>query len=136
MEPADHSEDFAHRYANDLDLYCAQRMKELGIPDDMNGADDPYRRTLWRAFVAEERTGGHLTSGITVNSGVLNPKLFKGSGSRVWAKSRLKDCIDAVIAHEWEEYRHDTHGAALKEAPKTDLPITPAARRILRAMSR
>jgi len=119
-DPADHAEDFARRFADDIDLYCAQRMKSFGIPDHLIGA--------------EERTGGHITRGITVNSGVLNPILLKGKGRRVWALSNLRDRIDAVIAHEWEEYRHDTHEAALKQAPRTALPITDGARRILRAM--
>ena len=29
-------------------------MAELGIPTDQIGADDPYRRIPWRAFVAED----------------------------------------------------------------------------------
>jgi hypothetical protein len=102
----------------------------------MIGADDPYRRIPWRAFEPDERTGGYITSGITVNSGVLNPELLKGNGSRIWPKARLRDRIDAIIAHEWEEYRHGTHEAALKAAPKTGLPISSGARRILRALGR
>ena len=109
----------------------------MGIPDDLIGADDPYRRLQWRAFVADERTGGHLTTGITVNSGVLNPELLKGKkGSLASAKAKLRDRIDAIVAHEWEEYLHGTHEAALKHAPKTALPISDGARRILRAMGR
>jgi hypothetical protein len=136
-DAADHAEDFSRRYAGPLDQYCAIRMQELGIPEDKLGADDPYRRIPWRAFVADERTGGHITQGITVNSGVLNPELLKGrKGGRVWVKARLRDRIDAIIAHEWEEYRHGTHAAALRAAPKTDLPITDGARRILRALGR
>ncbi len=135
--PADHAEDFAHRYARELDRYCAVRMGELGIPDDKIGADDPYRRTPWRAFVAEERTGGHITTGITINSGVFNPDLLKGKkGGRIWTKARLRDRIDAVIAHEWEESRPGTHRDALKAAAKTKLPVTEGARRILKAMGR
>jgi hypothetical protein len=42
--------------------------------------------------------------------------------------------IDAIIAHEWEESRHGTHEAAVKAGPKTELPVTDGARRILRAM--
>ena len=133
---ADHAEDFSHRWADRLDEYCAVRMAELGIPVEKNGADDPFHNTPWRAFVAEERTGGHITSGITINSGVFNSDLLKGKGSRIWAKARLRDRIDAIITHEWEEYRHGTHEAALKAAPRTELPITDGARRILRAMAR
>ena len=135
-DPADHAAEFSSRHAEGLDQYCALRMQELGVPTEMNGEEDPYRGIQWRAFVAEERTGGHITSGVTINSGVLNPKLLEGNGSRIWAKARLRDRIDAVIAHEWEEHRHGTHEAALKQAPKTALPISDGARRILRAMGR
>lgn len=135
-DPADHAQDFAERYAADLDQYCAVRMEELGVPGHLIGDSDPYRRRPWRAFVAEERTGGHITTGATINSGVLNPKLFTGKGSRVWAHSGLKHRIDAVIAHEMAEHEHGTHEAALKAAPKTELPITDGARRILKAMGR
>ncbi len=133
--PADHAEDFARRYTRELDQYCALRMEELGIPEDTLGAEDPYHRTPWRAFVAEERSGGHITTGITVNSGVLNPELLKGGkGERLWPRARLRDRIDAIIAHEWEEHHHGTHEAALKASPKTELPITDGARRIPRAL--
>ncbi len=44
--------------------------------------------------------------------------------------------IDAIIAHEWEESKTTDHVAALKGGPKTDLPITDGARRILRSMAR
>lgn len=134
---ADHAEDFAHRYHRELDQYAGMRMEELGIPSDMIGTEDAYRRIPWRAFVAEERTGGYVERGVTVNSGVLNPELLKGrKGGRVWAKASLRDRIDAVIAHEWTEHLHNDHDAALKAAPKTELPITDGARRILRAMGR
>ena len=136
QDPADHAEDFARRYPFPLDQYCAIRMRELGIPDNQLGADDPFNRTPWRAFVPEGRTGGQITTGITVNSGVLNPELLKGKGSRIWADSHLKDRIDAVITHEWEEHVHGTHEAALKRSPKSTLPITVGARKILKAMAR
>lgn len=77
-DPDEHAVDFGRRWADRLDEYCALRMQALGIPDDKNGADDPYRGIPWRAFEPEETAGGHLTTGITVNSGVLNPDLLKG----------------------------------------------------------
>ena len=99
-------------------------MEEPGVSGHLIGDANPHRRQSWRAFVAEERSGGHITEGVTINSGVLNPKLFTGKDSRVWAKAPLKDRIDAVIAHELAEHEHDTHEATLKAAPKMDLPIT------------
>lgn len=136
-DPADHAEDFAHRWAERLDEYCTIRMAELGIPDEKNGEPDPYHPRSWRAFVPDERTGGYASRGITVNSGVLNPDLLAGKkGGRVWAKARLKDRIDAIVAHEWAEDQARDHGEALKAAARTTLPVTDGARRILRAMAR
>jgi hypothetical protein len=46
-DPADHAQDFAFRYARDLDAYCAVRMEELGIPErlhvtrDLEGTTSP-----------------------------------------------------------------------------------------------
>ena len=136
-DPVDHARDFAHRWADRLDEYCTIRMDELGIPSDKNGEIDPNRPGSWRAFVPEERTGGYTSRGITVNSGVLNPELLKGrKGGRLWPKSRLRDRIDAVIAHEWAEDQTLDHAAALKAATRTELPVSDGARRILRAMAR
>lgn len=136
-DPADHAVQFAHDWADRLDEYCALRMEELGIPSDLTGSEDPYTGRPWRAFVAHERTGGYFGGGITVNSGVINPELLKGrKGGRLWPKARLRDRIDAVIAHELAEHEHGDHDAALKAAAKTELRVTDGARRILRAMAR
>jgi hypothetical protein len=136
-DPADHAEDFAHRYEFPLDQYCAIRMQELGIPEHLQGAPDFGGDGRWRAFIAHDRVGGRITTGITVNSGCLNPQLLKGfPGARVFAKSRLRDRIDAIIAHEYEEDRLGTHELSLKHASKTELLISDGARRILRAMAR
>ncbi|WP_435020402.1 hypothetical protein TA3x_001809 [Tundrisphaera sp. TA3] len=136
-DPADLAEDFAHRYERELDAYCAIRMEELGIPDHLHGAPDFERGGEWRAFIAHNRTGGRLTTGITVNSGCLNPELLHGQpGAMVFARSRLRDRIDAIIAHEYEEHRLGSHEAALTHAAKTALPVADGARKILRAMAR
>lgn len=136
-DPSDHAEDFFRRYAHDLDTYCAIRMDELGIPDHLHGAPDFGGDGRWRAFISHDRVGGRITTGITANSGCLNPHLLKGlPGSRVFARAELKDRIDAIIAHEYEEDRLGTHELAFKHGPKTTLPITHGARRILRAMGR
>jgi hypothetical protein len=136
-DPAAHAEDFAHRYAHDLDAYCAIRMEELGIPEHLHGAPDFASDGQWRAFIAHDRVGGRITTGITVNSGCLNPHLLKGlPGSRVFAHATLRDRIDAIIAHEYEEDRLGTHELALRHGAKTALLVTEGARRILRAMGR
>jgi hypothetical protein len=136
-DPADHAEDFAHRYEVSLDQYCALRMEELGIPDHLHGSPDLEGDGRWRAFIARDRQGGGLLKGITVNSGCLNPELLQGKpGVRVFARARLRDRIDAIIAHEYEEDRLGTHELALKHGAKTELPVSDGARRILRAMGR
>ena len=136
-DPSDHAEDFAHTYAEPLDQYCAIRMEQLGIPDHLHGAPDFDTDGRWRAFIANDRSGGRITSGITVNSGCLNPELLEGMlGASEYANARLRDRIDAIIVHEYEEDRTGSHEAALKAASETELPIGDGARVILRAMGR
>lgn len=136
-DPAEHAVRVAREWGDVAEVYIQKRMRELGIPEDKIGATDPYRRMPWHTFDLEGRTGGNIPTGITVNSGALNPELLKGGkGGRLWPKARLRDRIDAIITHEFEEDRHGTHEAALKAAPKTGLPITDGARRVLRAMGK
>jgi hypothetical protein len=136
-DPAEHAQDFARRYREPLDWYCTIRIQELGIPENKNGAPDFDRDGRWRAFDPEGRSGGNITSGIYLNSGVLNPELLKGKkGGRIWPKARLRDRIDAIIAHEWAESKTTDHVAALRAAHRTELPISDEARRICRAMAR
>jgi hypothetical protein len=53
------------------------------------------------------------------------------------SKLRLRDRLDAIIAHEHEEHRHGmSHEKALKAAPKTQLPISDRAREIAKAMEK
>src|SRR4051794_7447635 len=114
-DPADHAEDFARRWADRLDEYCALRMQKLGIPEHLLGTRDLGGDGRWRAFIPRERQGGNLWEGIAVNSGVFNPQLLaEQNGVRVFSKARLRDRIDAIIAHEYEEDRLGTHEAALK----------------------
>jgi hypothetical protein len=137
-DAAEHAQDFARRWRDKLEEYCAIRMQELGIPDDMNGQPDYGGGGRWHAFDSHGRKGGANTTGVVVDSGVLNPDMLKGKkGGRIWPKARLRDRIDAIIAHEYEELRHQgSHGAALKAAAKTKLPISDEARRLCRAMAR
>ena len=136
-DPAEHAHRVAREWSDVAESYARRRMKELGIPDDRIGAGDAYLGIPPRTFVPDERTGGYVTTGITINFGVLNPALLKGrKGGRLWPKASLRDRIDAIIAHEWEESRTFDHVAALRAAAKTELPVTDGARRILKAMAR
>jgi hypothetical protein len=137
-DPADHAEDFAHRWRDRLEEYCTVRMSELGIPTVMNGQPDYDGDGRWIAFNPYGRKGGENTTGVVLDSGVLNPDLLKRKkGGRVWPDMRLKDRIDASIAHEYEELRHGgDHATALKVAAETQLPISDEARRLNRARGR
>lgn len=133
---ADHAEDFAHRYAEVLDDLTGDRMADLGIPTEQIGSRDPARGHA--CFMPHERTGGgnDPAGGLTLDSGVLNPELLGTlPGSEEWARGRLRDRIDAAIAHEYEEARRGgSHFEALLHSPETELPIREGARDILRAM--
>jgi hypothetical protein len=136
-DPADHAEEFAHRWCDRLEQYCAARMQELGIPDNMNGEPDYDGDGKWHAFDAAGRQGGGCVTGVVVDSGILNPELLEGKkGSRIYPKLRLRDRIDSAIAHEYEELRTGSHAEALKAAARTKLPITEGARRVCKAMAR
>jgi hypothetical protein len=138
IEPADHAEDFAYRWRDKLEKHVTIRMDELGVPDNMNGQPNYGGSGRWHAFDPHGRKGGANTTGVVVDSGVLNPDLLKRKkGGRLWPKARLRDRIDAIIAHEYEELRHHgLHARALKAAARTGLPISDAARRLCRAMAR
>jgi len=137
-DPAEHAEDFAYRWRDRLEEYCALRREALGIPDEMLGQPNYGGDGRWQAFDPHGREGVTNTTGVVVNSGVLNPELLQGKkGGRIYPRLPLRDRIDSAIAHEYEELRHGgSHAAALKAAAKTDLPITPGARRLNRAMAR
>jgi hypothetical protein len=141
-DPADHAEDFGHRYAEDLDWQASLRMEALGIPRERIGSSDHDHGIKWCAFNPYERDGGGLSTGgrINLDSGALNPdqiteRYGRGAGE-LWARSSLRDRQDALIAHEDAEWHTGDHEAALKAGPETELPISDRAREILRAMER
>jgi len=118
-------------------ILAERRMWELGIPKAKIGADDPRAGKPWRAFDPDEKTGGSVSTGIVIDSGVLNPDLLNGKkGGRIWPKASVRDRIDAIIAQEWAEDKTLDHDAALKAAAKTELSVSEGAKRILKAMAR
>jgi hypothetical protein len=139
--PADiaaHASQVAQEWEDVGERYVRRRMRELGIPEDQIGQPDYGGDGRWRAFNPRGQKGGENTTGGVVDSGVLNSELLKGQkGGRIWPKMRLKDRIDATIAHEYEELRAGgKHAGALKLAAKTELPISDEARRLNRARAR
>jgi hypothetical protein len=135
---AEHASQVAQEWRDVADRYVERRNRELGIPDQMNGQPDYAGDGRWHHFDPFGREGGTNTTGVVVNSAVLNPELLKGEkGGRIWPKLRLRDRIDAIIAHEYEELRAGgKHAKAVKNAAKTDLPISAEARRLNRARAR
>jgi hypothetical protein len=139
--PADiaaHASQIAQEWEDVGEGYARRRMKELGIPDHERGQPDYDGDGKWRAFDPKGKKGGANTTGAVVDSGVLNPELLKGQkGGRIFPKLGLKDRIDAIIAHEYEElHAGGKHVEALKAAARTKLPISDAAKRLCKAMAR
>ena len=136
--PGLHASQIAREWGDVGEGYVRRRMKELRIPDPMIGEPSYGGIGRWRAFDPQGRQGGTNTTGVVVDSGVLNPELLAGKkGGRIWPKMRLKDRIDAIIAHEYEELRSGgQHAEALKAAANTELPISDEARRLNRARAR
>jgi hypothetical protein len=142
-DPAAHARDVAARYAHDLDLAVAERMRELGIHDDQIGMPDEDHGIQWAAFHPHGTEGGNNSPDgrLIVDSGLLNLELLRKDygeeAASLFSRSRLRDRLDSIIAHEYEEHRHGMdHEAALRAAPKTALPITERAREIANAMEK
>jgi hypothetical protein len=140
-DPLIHAKQFANEYADQLEHYVEGRMHAFNLPDHQIGFADGTRGLPWAVFHPNATTGGNiLGEGIVVNSGVFNPELlaerYGPEVGTIWAKSRLRDRIDAVIAHEVAEAKTGTHEGAEALAAETDLPVSEETRRILRAIAR
>ena len=140
-DPADHAEDFSRRYAEDLDIATGQVMLELGLTDGEMGLRDPSRNLEHHTFFPNERDCGGVSplKPINLDSGIMNPAVLdRRSGEacgKLWRQSRIKDRMQASIAHEKAEGEHDgDHELALIAGPDTQLPISHRSRQILRAM--
>jgi hypothetical protein len=140
-DSAAHARDFAERYAHDLDLAVAERMTELGIKEI--GFPDRNAGIQWAAFHPRGTVGGSYAPDgrLIADSGVVNLELldknYDDNASELFKRSRLRDRLDSIIAHEFEEHRNGmSHEVALKAAPETALPISEKARAICRAMEK
>jgi hypothetical protein len=142
--PADlalHAKEVAREWEDVAESYIQERMRQLGIPDHQIGAPDYQRGSVRRVFLADEAIGGSYGTGrrLFVDSGVLNPKLnaevIGSEASKVWAKARLRDRIEAVIVHEHLEAQGIPHDEVVERAADTNLPISENARRILRGIA-
>jgi hypothetical protein len=77
-DPGLHASQVAQEWEDVGEGYVRWRNRELGIPEHMNGEPDYGGDGRWRAFNPKGRTGGNNTTGVAVDSGVLNPELLKG----------------------------------------------------------
>jgi hypothetical protein len=139
-DPAEHAEDFSRRHAADLEIAIGQVMMDLGLTDHQMGARDASRGLEHHTFYPQERDCGsvnHLGQ-INVDSGVMNLAAMDGpygdECGKLWRETKLRPRIEAVIAHEKAEHEYGgDHELALIAAPETNLPISHAARALLRA---
>jgi hypothetical protein len=139
-DPAEHARDFARRYAEPMDYHASQRMIDLGIPLERIGMPDPYHGIRHAAFHPDYPSAGGVSPDgrIVVEGGIFNPSLMNPLGTHAgeaWANARLRDRLDAVVAHEYEEHASGSHGGAVARAATSALPISHAARELLRTIS-
>ncbi len=140
-DPALHAKEVAREWEDVAESYIQERMRQLGIPDHQIGAPDYQRGSVRRVFLPDEAIGGSYGTGrrLFVDSGVLNPKLnaevIGSEASKVWAKARLRDRIEAVIVHEHLEAQGIPHDEVVERAADNNLPISENARRILRSIA-
>jgi RHS repeat-associated protein len=121
--------------APDLLTITEKRMRELGIPEQYIGIKG-IREYNGRGYDPNLADPGSnvATRGISVGAGVARP----WSGEGVWPEwdaASILTRIDAVIAHEWDEFLIGENNAGHPDAcvigPLSDLPISPEARTLL-----
>jgi hypothetical protein len=118
-----------------LDQWAALFMTKLGIENI--GASDRQNNVEWRAFFPLEGDGGGNSPGerLNLDSGLFNDDLMLPVGPRAdkaWRRASVETRAMAVLPHEEIESRGHTHEEAVEMAPDTELPITHAARELLR----
>jgi hypothetical protein len=126
---------YSIKYAEALDQWAALLMDKLGI--EGIGASDRQHGVEWRAFFPREGDGGGNSPGgrLNLDSGIFNDDLMKPLGPRAdsaWRRSSVETRAMAVLPHEEIEGRGHTHEEAVEMAPETAMPITHAARELLR----
>ena len=104
-------------------------------------ARDPDRDRERHSFFPTDSTGGSVSPAgqITLDSGLMNPELLAVSydegAQTAWRRTRIGDRAQAIVAHELAEYENGgDHELALIAGPETKLPISHAARELLRKM--
>jgi hypothetical protein len=141
-DPAEHAVDFAWRYAEDLDIVAGQAMMDLNLTRHQMGARDPHRPGEHHCFHPEDRTGGSVSHAgqITIDSGIMNPHLldagFDEDTRKLWRRTKLRPRTEAILTHELAEHEYDDHEMALIAAAETELPVSHAAKQLLKQMEK
>jgi hypothetical protein len=123
--------------AEALDQWTAIFMEKMGIDKDRIGAKDRRNNVEWRAFFPDEVDGGGNSPGgrLNLDSGLFNDDLMQPMGPRsdkAWRRASVETRAMAVLPHEDLESWGHTHEEAVEMAPETTLPISHAARGLLR----
>jgi hypothetical protein len=140
-DPASHAQEVAREWEDVGEAYVQKTMRGLGIAEHRISAPNYERGGVKRAFLPADTRGGtnDQWGRLYVDSGILNPELNATENgpeaARIWADSRLRDRVQAVVAHEDIESQGVSHDEAVQLAPDTELPMGENARRILRSIA-
>lgn len=123
--------------AEALDQWAALLMDKLGI--EGIGSSDRQHGIEWRAFFPREGDGGGNSPGgrLNLDSGIFNDDLMLNAGPRAhraWGRASVETRAMAVLPHEQIESQGRSHEEAVEMAPDTPMPITHAARELLRVI--
>ncbi len=77
---ADHAEEFARRYAEDLDWYCTIRMQELGIPEDDAIVAHEWEESKTADHIAALKTAPETELRITEGARRILKAMARGAG--------------------------------------------------------
>jgi hypothetical protein len=77
-DPGLHASQIAQEWEEVGESYLRRRNRELGTPEHMNGEPDYAGDGKRHAFDPRGRKGGTNTTGVVVDSGVLDPELLRG----------------------------------------------------------
>ncbi len=134
--------DFANRYQDSLSRSIGNRMRQVGVPDEMIGVEwygvdkGPFVRYDPPQLGGNIRVGTNGKPGINVDPAVFDVNAPKMGNLSAWQSSSLRDRIDAVSAHEYTEALAprgaDFHIHALANAEQTPLKISARSRQILK----
>jgi hypothetical protein len=134
--------DFADRYQEPLSRVIGNRMRQVGVPEEMIGIEwwgvdkGPFVRYHPPQLGGNIRVGSSGKPGINVDPAVFDGNAPKMGNLPSWRSASLRDRVDSVIAHEYTEALAppgtDFHLHAVKNAENTSLKISDRARQILK----